>query len=66
MFIEELRELPPSLVVADMGCGEARLGRSVPQRVHSFDLVAFDSSVTACDIAHVSYPSLQVSFPRSS
>ena len=36
-----------------MGCGEARLARSVPNTVHSFDLVSANDSVTACDIAHV-------------
>ena len=30
----------PKLRVADFGCGEARLARSVPNSVHSFDLVA--------------------------
>ena len=40
-------------VIADMGCGEGRLARSVPNTVHSFDLVAANDSVTACDIAHV-------------
>lgn len=36
-----------------MGCGEARLAASVTNTVHSFDLVACNSQVTACDIAHV-------------
>lgn len=40
-------------VVADMGCGEARLSASLPNRVHSFDLVAANDRVTACDMAHV-------------
>ncbi|GLV32601.1 uncharacterized protein CBL_21364, partial [Carabus blaptoides fortunei] len=35
-------------VVADLGCGDARLSKSVPQKVHSFELVANDPSVTAC------------------
>ena len=41
--------------IADFGCGDARLSRSVKktQRVHSFDLVAHNDSVTACDMARV-------------
>ena len=31
---------PASHVVADLGCGDAELAASVPQRMHSFDLVA--------------------------
>lgn len=45
--------LPPDFVVADFGCGEAKLAQSVPHTVHSFDLVAANSSVTVCDMAHV-------------
>lgn len=43
------------LVVADMGCGEGRLGLELKDcnKVHSFDLVAPHAGVTACDIAHV-------------
>ena len=44
---------PRTSVVADLGCGDAELAASVPQRVHSFDLVACNERVTACDIAHV-------------
>lgn len=43
-----------------MGCGEARLSKSVPQTVHSFDLVASNSAVTACDMAHVPLDSCSV------
>lgn len=46
-----------SLRIADMGCGEARLARQVPQQnVKSFDLVAANADVIACDIAHVPLP----------
>mmetsp|Transcript_27209 Transcript_27209/g.106013 ORF Transcript_27209/g.106013 Transcript_27209/m.106013 type:complete len:215 (+) Transcript_27209:420-1064(+) len=38
--------------VADFGCGEARLAREVKQRVHSFDLVAINENVTACNMKH--------------
>lgn len=36
-----------------MGCGEARLGAIVSNKVHSFDLVAANDSVVATDISHV-------------
>ena len=37
-------------------CGEATLAQSVPQTVHSFDLVAANDHVTACDMAHTPLP----------
>lgn len=40
------------LVVADFGCGDALLARSIPNKVHSFDLVARSKEVTACNMAH--------------
>lgn len=40
-------------MIADFGCGEAGLAKSVKQTVHSFDLVAANELVTACDMAHV-------------
>jgi len=41
-------------VVVDFGCGDAKIARSVPNVVHSYDLVALNEHVTACDMAHVS------------
>ncbi|OQS03552.1 ribosomal RNA-processing protein [Thraustotheca clavata] len=43
----------PKAIVADFGCGDARLGASVPNKVHSFDLVSRNKNVTACNIANV-------------
>jgi superfamily II DNA or RNA helicase len=42
------------LVIGDFGCGEADLAAALSDRhiVHSFDHVAIDDSVTACDVAH--------------
>ncbi|EPS73648.1 hypothetical protein M569_01109 [Genlisea aurea] len=41
-----------SLVIADFGCGDARLARSVKNEVFSIDLVSNDpSSVIACDMS---------------
>lgn len=59
-IIADIRSLPPSTVIADMGCGKARLARSVPHRVHSFDLVALDNHVIACDMVHVPLPDASV------
>ncbi|KDO33492.1 hypothetical protein SPRG_02300 [Saprolegnia parasitica CBS 223.65] len=46
----------PKAVVADFGCGDARLAASVPNTVHSFDLVSRNPAVTACNIANVPLP----------
>ncbi|OQR97009.1 ribosomal RNA-processing protein [Achlya hypogyna] len=46
----------PKAVVADFGCGDARLAASVPNKVHSFDLVSRNEAVTACNIANVPLP----------
>ena len=42
-------------VIGDFGCGEAKLAEAVFDRhtVHSFDHVAIDENVVACDLAHV-------------
>lgn len=44
---------PGNYIIADMGCGDANLAKSVSQKVHSFDLVANNDLVTACDMAKV-------------
>ena len=48
-----LHRCPAWWSVADIGCGDARLGASVPQKVLSFDLVAKHPGVVACDMAHL-------------
>lgn len=40
----------PDRVVGDFGCGEALLAQSVANTVHSFDHVAINDRVTACDM----------------
>ncbi len=52
-IIEDIKGVPKSFVVADFGCGDARLSRSVPQVVHSFDLIAANDDVIACDMSKV-------------
>lgn len=44
---------PKTHVIADLGCGEAKLAMAVKQKVHSFDLVATNDRVVACDMSHV-------------
>ncbi len=41
--------------IGDFGCGEAKLAEALSDRhtVYSFDHVALDDTVTACDIAHI-------------
>lgn len=52
--IAYLRTQRHDLIIADLGCGQARLCASVPQvGVHSFDLVVANDRVVACDIANV-------------
>ena len=41
----------PDWIVADLGCGENLLAQEIPNKVHSFDYVAIDDSVTECDIS---------------
>ncbi|CAG9859360.1 unnamed protein product [Phyllotreta striolata] len=53
LIIEKIKKLPKTNVIADFGCGDARLSKSVVQKVHSFDLVATDDSVVACDMSKV-------------
>lgn len=46
--------------MADFGCGDAKIARNVAHKVHSFDLVALNDHVTACDMAHVSFEQVHV------
>ncbi|XP_068571355.1 ribosomal RNA-processing protein 8 [Cebidichthys violaceus] len=52
-IIAYIRQKPPSLVVADFGCGDCKIARSVKNKVHSFDLAAACNLVTVCDMADV-------------
>jgi superfamily II DNA or RNA helicase len=56
-FKEEIRWLSErdGLVVGDFGCGEAFIAAEAGAKhtIHSFDHVAIDKRVIACDIAHV-------------
>ncbi|CAG9764618.1 unnamed protein product [Ceutorhynchus assimilis] len=52
-IIKSLNKIDKNFIIADFGCGEAKLAKSLQQKVHSFDLVASNELVTACDMAHV-------------
>ncbi|EFC50576.1 predicted protein, partial [Naegleria gruberi] len=50
-MIKYLNGKPLNWVVADMGCGEAEIAKNAKQKtIHSFDLVAANDKVVACDM----------------
>lgn len=51
IIIKWLKSHDSSLVVADFGCGNAILAKSVKNKVFSMDLVSNDPSVIACDMS---------------
>ncbi|KAF9197506.1 25S rRNA (adenine645-N1)-methyltransferase [Haplosporangium sp. Z 27] len=56
IFIAELKKMPKDTVVADLGCGDAQISQELSKQyknILSFDLVAKNERVTACDIAHL-------------
>ncbi len=38
------------MIIGDFGCGEALLATSIENQMFSFDLLAINENVTACDI----------------
>jgi hypothetical protein len=44
----------PHMVIGDFGCGEALLSTNIENRVFSFDHVAINKNVTACDMCNIS------------
>ncbi len=57
-MIDYASKLPKDAIVADMGCGEAQLAKTLMTtrpdiKVHSFDLVAANELITATDIKRV-------------
>ncbi|KAA8594158.1 ribosomal RNA-processing protein 8 [Etheostoma spectabile] len=52
-IISYIIKKPSSLVVADFGCGDCKIARSVKNKVHSFDLAAACELVTVSDMANV-------------
>lgn len=59
--IKHCTHLPKESVIADMGCGEARLAKSLPNHtVHSFDLMSKVPGVIQCDMSKVPLPDQSV------
>lgn len=54
-IIQDIRMNHKQKIVADFGCGDAKLGASLSKtnKVYSFDLVSRNEQVIACDIAKV-------------
>jgi ribosomal RNA-processing protein 8 len=52
-IINFLSKQPKTKVVADFGCGEARIAQAARQKVHSFDLVALNDYITVADMSNV-------------
>lgn len=50
-FIRTFFLRPLNYLVADFGCGEARLAETITQKCYSFDLVAANHRVIACNMA---------------
>lgn len=48
--IHWLKRKPPTWSVVDLGCGDAELAKTVRQKVYSFDLVANNVEVIACNM----------------
>lgn len=61
VIIEALRRMPKSTVIADLGCGEAKIAQQLTKnKVHSFDLIAMNEHVTVCDMSKLPLPSQSV------
>jgi len=54
---KRIRQLSPRLIIGDFGCGEAKILESFgDNRVYSFDHIAINNKVKACDIKSVPLP----------
>ncbi|KAK7364988.1 hypothetical protein VNO80_13738 [Phaseolus coccineus] len=52
VIIKWLKKQSPSFVIADFGCGDAVIAKSMKNKVFSLDLVSNDPNVIACDMAN--------------
>src|SRR5206468_6450302 len=56
-IIKRIRQLSPRLIIGDFGCGEAKILEAFgDNRVYSFDHVAINNKVKACDMKSVPLP----------
>ena len=46
----------PDYVIGDFGCGEAFLAQELSNKIYSFDYVAVNDKVTACDMSKIPLP----------
>ena len=51
VFSEQLNKRP-DWIIGDFGCGEAELSKLIRNKVYSFDHVAINPSVIACDMSN--------------
>ncbi|KAJ8656839.1 hypothetical protein O0I10_007436 [Lichtheimia ornata] len=57
IIISQLQDLPEGTVIADLGCGDAKIAHTLTrQKVMSFDMIAKNDKVIACDIAKLPLP----------
>lgn len=54
--IQWLKPKPSQWIVADLGCGDAELSTKASQKVLSFDLIATNPRVIACNMTRVPLP----------
>ncbi len=50
----------PDWMIGDFGCGEAKLAEILPNKVYSFDHIAINEKVTACDMLNVPLDDLEL------
>jgi len=60
IYITYLNTKPKNWIIADFGCGEAKIAQNVKQKVHSFDFVEYNEYITACDMSHVPLDDMSV------
>jgi ribosomal RNA-processing protein 8 len=69
-YISQLSSYPQNTIIADLGCGDATLARSLPARklkVLSFDLISDGAYIVAADIcSHVPLPGSEPSSSQMS
>ena len=56
-IVKRIKQLSPRLMIGDFGCGEAKILEEFgDKRVYSFDHVAINNKVTACDMKSTGLP----------
>jgi hypothetical protein len=55
-IMKRIKQLSPRLMIGDFGCGEAKIHSEFGDRVYSFDHIAINNKVTACDMKSTALP----------